>query len=498
MNDKHSLWQRLKPAIRRRAACTTLALTALIALLLTGANAVQVNGRSQTLADDRPNILFAISDDQSWAHTGANGDRAVKTPTFDRVAREGVLFPNSFCSSPSCTPSRAAVLTGQAFSRLEEGANLLSTLPKKFAVYPDLLEAAGYHVGYTRKGWDPGQYAPGGRTRNPAGPEFKSFAEFMKNVPEGRPFCFWFGGRDPHRPYEKGSGVASGIKLADIRVPPFLPDTPEIRSDLADYLFEIERFDHDLREMLALLEKAGKLRNTIVVITSDNGMPFPRAKTNLYDWGTRMPLAIQWPARVPGGRVITDFISHTDFAPTFLEAAGLKPPSEMTGRSLLPILTGTKSGRVEPQRDKAFTGRERHDTFRDNLGYPMRAVRTEKFLYIRNFKPERVPAGDDPNQNQDNDRGPTKTFLVENKNNPAIQPFYQMAYGKRPTEELYDLSVDAGQVNNVAGRAKYATELKKLRAELDDWMKKLKDPRSLPGDKGDIFDRYPVYQKKRP
>lgn len=459
-----------------------------------------VAAQSSKQADKRPNILFIISDDQSWMHTGISGDPVVKTPVFDRIARNGVLFTNSYCSTPSCTPSRAAVLTGQSFNRLEEGASLLSTLPKKFQVYPDMLEAAGYAVGYTRKGWDPGDYEPGGRTRNPTGPEFKTFEEFIQSVPDGKPFCFWFGGREPHRPYEKSSGLKSGMKADKIRVPPFLPDSPEIRSDIADYLFEIQLFDRDMGEMLTLLEKTGALNNTIVVVTSDNGMPFPRGKCNLYDAGTRMPLAIQWPAKVKGGRVVTDFISHTDFAPTFLEAAGLKPPAEMTGRSLLQLLTGTKSGRVEAQRDKAFFGRERHDVFRLEqglpVGYPMRAVRTDDFLYIRNFKPERMPAGDNTEKNQDNDRGPSKTFVAEYKDDPKVRPFYQLAYGKRPAEELYDLRKDPYQLNNIAGETQYAAEQKRLRAELNGWMRRMNDPRALPGTAGDVFDRYPVYTRK--
>src|SRR4030042_2303569 len=139
-------------------------------------------------SSNRPNILFCLADDWSWPHAGIAGDKVVKTPTFDRVAREGVLFKNAFVSAPSCTPSRGAILTGQWHWRLEEGGNLWSTLPAKFDVYPDLLEKAGYHVGCTRKGWGPGQHQPGGRTRNPAGPRFKDFAEFLQARPEGAPY----------------------------------------------------------------------------------------------------------------------------------------------------------------------------------------------------------------------------------------------------------------------------------------------------------------------
>ena len=236
-------------------------------------------------ADARPNILFCIADDASWSSFSANGDTVCKTPNFDRVAKEGVRFNFAFCASPSCTPSRGAILTGQAIHRLESGANLWSTLPAKFQTYPDILEHAGYTVGFTRKGWGPGQN--GERPRNPAGPDFKSFDAFLKTVPAGKPFCFWFGSHDPHLPvHAKGDGIKEGLKPADVKVPAFLPDFPEVRSDILDYYTRVQRFDRDVGECLKLLEESGRAGNTIVVITSDNGMPFPRGKANLYDSGT--------------------------------------------------------------------------------------------------------------------------------------------------------------------------------------------------------------------
>src|SRR6185503_19797319 len=252
----------------------------------------------------RPNILFCIADDWSWPHAGAYGDGVVKTPNFDRVSREGALFTRAFCAAPSCSPSRAAILTGQARHRLAEGGNLWGSLPKRFLTYPDLLEAAGYGVGFQGKGWGPANFKAGGRERNPAGPGFKSFEEFLKSVPAGKPFCFWFGSTDPHRPYTKGAGARAGLKVGDVRVPPWLPDTPEIRDDILDYYFEVERFDRDVGELLKRLDTAGLLDSTLAVITSDNGMPFPRAKTNLHDSGSRMPLAVRWPGRVKAGQTI--------------------------------------------------------------------------------------------------------------------------------------------------------------------------------------------------
>jgi arylsulfatase A-like enzyme len=439
-------------------------------------------------ADRRPNILFCMADDWAWPHAGVYGDKVVRTPTFDRLAKEGVLFSHAFCVAPSCTASRAAVLTGQFSHRLGESGNLHSILRKQFDCYPDLLEDTGYFVGFTRKGWGPGILPGSGRTRNPAGPLFKDF------VPADRPFCFWFGSHDPHRPYARGSGVQAGLKPADVFVPPYLPDTADVRSDICDYYYAVQRFDREVGEVLMLLEKAGRLENTLVIVTGDNGWPFPRAKANLYDAGTRQPLAVVWPARIPGGRTSDAYISFQDFAPTILEAAGLKPTAAMTGRSFLDLLT---TGKSAVARDRVFVERERHANVRQgDLGYPARAVRTREFLYIRNFHPERWPAGD-PEMWQavgpfgDIDGGPTKDVLLQRRQEAQIAPFFALACGKRPAEELYDLASDPYQLTNVVGRPEYAAAHKKLRADLERWMHDTGDPRATGDD--DRWDRYPYH-----
>lgn len=466
-----------------------------------GTNPAQTN---PAMTAKRPNILFVITDDQSWVHTGFNGDPAVKTPNFDRIAREGINFTNAYVSAPTCTPSRGAILTGQDFSRLEEGGNLLSSLPAKLPVYPDLLEQSGYAVGYARKGWDPGYFPAGGRTRNPAGPKFEDFATFRASVAPNQPFSFWFGPHEPHRPYKPDAREEFPVDPAKVAVPAFLPDVPEVRADIADYLAAIERADHDLGVILDELEKRGELDNTLIVVTSDNGMPFPRAKMNLYDYGTRMPLAVRWPAGgVKGGRTVTDFVNLIDFAPTFLQVAGVKVPDEMTGKNLLPVLQSEQSGRVDTTRDRVYVGRERHDIFRKDpetgnfLGYPMRAVRTDDYLYIRNFHPERVPAADAPKVS-DSDWGATKDYFHDHANEAAVAPLHRLAYGLRPPEEFYDVKKDPFQMHNLAADANYAASKQRLSADLDAWMKRIADPRAGTLEEGDVFDRYPPRFKPKP
>ncbi|HNS20294.1 MAG TPA: sulfatase [Sedimentisphaerales bacterium] len=460
---------------------------------------------AQAVRTERPNILFCIADDWSWPHASIAGDRVVKTPTFDAVAREGVLFSNAFVTAPSCTPSRGSIVTGQWHWRLEEGGNLWSTLPAKFPVYPDLLERAGYCVGCTRKGWGPGQHQPGGRTRNPAGPSFKDFKTFLQARPERTPFCFWFGSHDPHRDYDWESGAKSGMRLEDVVVPPYLPDNEIVRKDLCDYYFEVQRFDREVGELLDLLREAGELDRTLVVITGDNGLPFPRCKSTLCDGGTRVPLAMRWPALAKGGRVIQDFVSLQDLASTFLEAAGLTPPAAMTGRSLLATLVSDRSGWIDPARDHVLTGKERHAWVRkDGLGYPCRAIRTRDFLYICNFEPQRWPAGDPVDGGEpyyrnraygDIDDSPTKTYMMEHRDDAQVKPLFDLAFEKRPAEELYDLRSDPHQLQNVASDPAYADTRKKLESSLLAELRATGDPRVLGGAK---FDDYPYYGGQQP
>ena len=462
---------------------------AALVLLLAGTMAPAETRQAQ------PNILLVIADDWSYPHAGAYRDATVSTPAFDRVAREGALFGHAFTAAPSCTPSRAALLTGQAVHRLAEGANLWGFLPARFPVYPDLLEAAGYAVGHTGKGWGPGRFEPGGRPRNPAGPPFESFDAFLATRRDGQPFCFWYGSTDPHRPYDAGSGEQAGLRSSTVKVPGFLPDSPAVRGDLLDYYAEVQRFDRQLAALLDTLDRRGELDNTIVVVTSDNGMPFPRAKANLYDAGTRMPLAIRWPRGIKAGTPIDAFVSLTDLAPTFLQAAGVPVPDGMTGTSLLALLGSP--GAAPEARDKVFIERERHaNVRRSDASYPARAVRTADFLYIRNYRPDRWPAGDPElyfavGPFGDIDGGPAKSLLLERRDEPDVRRFLELATARRPADELYDLKKDPEQLINVAAAPAYAKALERLRSDLAAWQRSTGDPRVTEDD--DRWDKYPYY-----
>jgi hypothetical protein len=249
-----------------------------------------------------------------------------------------------------------------------------------------------------------------------------------------------------------------------------------------------------------MLEKSGELDNTIIIVTSDHGMPFPRAKASLYDAGSHVPLAIRWPARIKSpGRTYDGLVNLSDIAPTFLEADGVPRPEMMTATSLMDIFASAQA----PVRPSAFVAMERHDGCRKGgKGYPCRAIRTADFLYIKNYEPDRWPAGD-PDRRVcardlpygEVDTSPTKTLMMENVDGPGDKRLHDLAFGKRPGEELYDLKKDPAQMNNIAGNPDYAAAQKRLSTALQKHLEQTKDPRALGLDAP--WDYYPYYGMRR-
>ncbi|GAA4431216.1 sulfatase [Ravibacter arvi] len=478
----------------------------------------------------RPNILFAIADDQSFPHASAYGSKTFLTPAFDNVAARGVLFNNAFVAAPQCSPSRAALLTGRNIWHLEEAGTHSSYFPKKFPVFTDALEKSGYFIGYTGKPWGPGNFEEAGWHRNPVGPAYNThqvkarpaegisrndyasnFSEFLSKRPAGQPFFFWYGGQEPHRGYEAGSGAKSGLTIARSEIPGFLPPADTITSDLLDYALEIGWFDSHLGKMLAMLKERGELDNTIVVVTADNGMAFPYAKANLQESGIHVPLAVCGPGVSGKARRVDDLVSLPDLCPTFLEAAGLPAFVGTTAHSLWPVLKNRKSGHIDPERNYILAGRERHTHARpDNLGYPARAIRTADYLYIVNFFPERWPLGDPPPRNnstaaasdskpiaggyEDIDSSPSKTFLITHR---ATYPdLFRIAFEKRGSEELYDIRTDPYCLQNLVLTGSTEKIRRELKKELLEKLARQGDPRVTGG--GEVFDSYPRFGPMRP
>lgn len=448
------------------------------------------------------NVLFIIADDAS-CHFGCYGCRWTLTPAIDGLARSGLVFENAYVPTSKCAPCRAAILTGRNPWQLGAAANHWPFFPPEFSTFTEVLAAGGVACGSAGKVWGPGvaRTAAGeprtwGLTANkpdPGATPGDGLREFLARRRPGQPFFYWYGSANPHRGYAREAGLAAGKRPADIdRVPGFWPDSPEVRRDMLDYASEIEAFDAEVASLLAAVEATGEADRTLVVVTSDHGMPFPRVKGHTFDIAHRVPLVIRWPAGIERpGRRVTPLVSAIDFAPTFLEVfvldaarGGMAP---ITGASLVDLLRDAP-GRP---RELVILGRERNDVrcrpgTESGLGYPARAIRSGDLFYVHNFAPDRWPCGDPDLSLADTDDGPTKA-LIE-----AAGPedrHWQLCFGKRPADELYDLAADPDCLVNLAADAARSADVRRLREALFAELERQQDPRL--GGRGDEFDASP-------
>jgi N-sulfoglucosamine sulfohydrolase len=469
-------------------------------------------------------------------HGDKSLSRLISTPTVDRIAREGALFTNALVPAPSCTPCRSSVLSGRYFWQTGLGAILQGAVwDDAIPTFPRILQASGYHAGATYKTWSPGvsagiaPYGTEDHFYNGGGTRFgqfsrvvtrqveqgksceeakrtlydevrKNFADFMAARKEGQPFCYWWGPTNTHRTWEKGSGASLwGLNPDDLkgRLPAYFPDVPDVREDVADYLGECMAFDAGLEVIIKELERRGELDNTLVVVSGDHGIPgFPRAKCNLYGIGCEVALMARLPGVIPSGMVIEDLTNIMDLAPTFLEAAGCDPEPTMAGSSLWGRLTGKAGPKSD---DWVITGRERHvaEARERALPYPQRSIRTKEYLYIHNFCPDRWPMGDPKGMDDlsapalpwkalesnthtaypDMDASPTKAWMIYHRAEPDYTGDFQLGFGKRPQEELYDLRKDPDMMTNVAQDPASQEVCRTLRETLMNELRKQKDPR---------------------
>jgi len=465
---------------------------------------------------DRPNILIAITDDHSWKHTSVQGSPFMATPNMDRIANEGIRFENAYAASPGCSPSRAALLTGQHHWMIGPAGTHGSSFPVHYDTYADVLERAGYKVGFTGKGWGPGSWEMGGRSQNPAGVEYSdlqlaakpregistndyagNFDQFMAERKDGEPFAFWLGSYEPHLKYAEGKQTKED--LAEVIVPGFMPDTEASRSMLLDYAYEVEHFDSHLGRVLATLEAAGELDNTLVIYTADNGMPMPRAKANGFDYGIHVPLFIRWAGSPLKGRVDDRPVGFVDLSATVLAAAGIEVPEQFVGQNLMPLLEGDVDA-LDTER-AVFSGRERHSSSRyRNLSYPQRMMRRGDYLIIWSAEPDRFPAGA-PTAIIDGELGPehgayhdidasvSKTELIEGRDDPYIGRFFHLAVDKRPEWQFFNVTDDPASLNDLAGDPDHAEIFAEYQKQLIDTLTETGDPRV--SGHGHVWEDYP-------
>lgn len=459
-------------------------------------------------APARPNFILFIADDMAWEDCGAYGNKAVGTPNLDRLAREGMRFDRAFVTASSCSPSRSSLLTGR-YPHSTDAEQLHWPLPKAQVTFAEKLKAAGYwtaaagkwHLGNEVKDrFDIVHEAGAGGFQLQVGVDGKAkkmiaekdesgCGQWMSTLqarPKDKPFFLWLAALDPHRDYQPNA-IPNPHRPADVVVPPYLPDAPDTRRDLALYYDEITRLDGFIGQVLAELEKQGAAENTIILFISDNGRAFPRCKTTLYDSGIRTPLLVRWPKKVKPGSTCGGLVSTVDFGPTFLELAGIPAAPSFQGKSFASLLTNP-AARV---REHIFAEHNWHD-----YDAHKRAVRSERFKYIRNFDadlPNTPPA----------DAVRSLTFVEMRRLRDAgrLTPGQLMPFQRpRPAEELYDLAADPNEFRNLATDPKHAVTLVQLRGALAQWQQDTSDP--MPGVRAkDEFDREtgePLPNRQRP
>jgi N-sulfoglucosamine sulfohydrolase len=424
------------------------------------------------------NVVLMIADDLGL-HTGAYGDPTAKTPNLDRMAAEGVRFTNAFCTTASCSASRSVILSGLHnhttghFGHAHAPHNL-SYLPTVKST-PELLRAHGYGTGVVAKlhvnplgsfPWDLNASSEGGRDVQRVAQRAREFV----SAAAGSPFYLHIGFTDPHR---AGDGFANrdypGVTRnrfdpAKVGVPAYLPDNMPTREEVAEYYEASNRLDQGVGMIFDVLREAGQLDNTLVVFISDNGMPFPNAKTNCYDAGLHLPMIVRAPG-VRGGTVNNAMVSWVDLLPTFLEWSGAKEPAyPLHGRSLLPVL-----GQENPAgRDEIFFSHTFHEI---TMYYPMRGMRNRQYKYIRNLYPElSYPHA--------SDLWASKTWqsLVEGGERAKVGSRAVGAYLHRSSEELYDIARDPHETTNLATSPAHRGTLAAMRKRVQEWRVETKDP----------------------
>lgn len=456
--------------------------TTLPLVLLTSLTSLLAAAEPSASEKPRPNIILIIADDLGAEDSGPYGCRGVRTPNLDRMAKDGMKFTNAFNTCSSCSPSRASIITGR-YPHNTGAECLHMTLPKEQVTFVEKLKKAGYwtaqagkwHLGDVVDRFDLVRNDNVGKTgikKDGSGCEL--WVDTLQKRPKDKPFFLWLAAHDPHRPYSEGA-LEAPHKPEDPAVPPYLPDAAPTRKDLALYYDEIGRLDGYVGKLMEELKREGELDNTAVFFITDNGRPFPRCKTSVYDSGIQSPLLVQWPGHIKPGSTCNSLVSSVDLAPTILEIAGVPSPQTFLGKSYAELLGDPK----QTIRDKVFAEHNWHD-----FAACERSVRTPQFKYIRNFWPE-LP-GTPPA-----DAVKSMTFQEMRRLRDAGQltPDQAACFVKpRPAEELYDVKADPHELNNLSADPKYAGTLKELREQLDAWRKETNDTIPEPR-REDRFDR---------
>jgi arylsulfatase A-like enzyme len=420
-----------------------------------------------TKADKKPNFVFIIADDVGWNDIGCYGNKVVKTPNIDKLAKEGIQFTNAFLTASSCSPSRCSIISGK-YPHSNGAAELHTPLPANEIPFPFLLKENNYYTAQAGK-WHLGPNVHrafdlytdnNGYNNGNSGSD--NWVPFLKDRPQDKPFFFWFASHDAHRPWG-----ADDFHIThnpdEIEIPIYFADTPETRQDIASYYNEIARFDFFIGEVRKELERQGILDNTIIIVMSDNGRPFPRCKTRVYDSGMKTPFIVFWPKGIKDkGKISENLISAIDIAPTILELAGVKIPDEYQGKSFSTILKNPTAS----VRNVVFSEHNWHDYEAHE-----RMARTKDFLYVLNSRPNLTNCGPADSKNS-----PTQHALNRVRDAGNLSPAQADIFiSPRPHEELYDIKNDELQLVNIASLPAYQAKLGEMRKLLKNWQHNTED-----------------------
>jgi len=435
--------------------------------------------------EKRPNILLILSDDHSFPHVGCYGNTDIRTPNLDRFASQGMRFDRAYVTCPQCVPSRASIMTGRSPVAIQM-TRFSAPLPVEVKIFPEILRQNGYFAGVAGRTYHlDGSANPPPETaqvfeqyglqtfpkrldyakQTAGGPNILSqFVEFLDLAPQEKPFVLQLCFNDPHRPLDR-KAIPDPHDPKKLKLPAHYPDTQLVREDFARYYDEIARFDHDFGQVLAILEQRGLAGNTLVAFMGDNGSSQLRGKGTLFEFGVHVPLLVRWPGKVQAGSSAKVLVSGEDWAPTLLEAAGVTVPREMTGRSFLPVLLDKSF----IPRDCLFAQRGAHGSSLPNSSAAFdlgRCVVTpgHKLIYNALWQIPYAPVdcANEPFWKE------LQRLNAEGKLSPEMSRLYFSP--TRPMFELYDLTADPNEFNNLAGKPEAATVETELKAKLQKWM----------------------------
>jgi uncharacterized sulfatase len=436
----------------------------------------------------RPNLLLIIADDCTFRDIGCYGGQA-HTPHLDRLATQGMRLTRCFQAAPMCSPTRHNIYTGLYPVKSGAYPNHAFAKPGTRSVV-HYLKPHGYRVALSGKT----HIAPRAVFRfdysGKKNPDFQAIDTLMaQSKSRGTPFCLFACSNEPHSPWNKGD--RSRYDPAKVKLPSYFVDTPETRKQMVAYLAEITYFDGQVGRCLELLEKHGLAENTLVMVLSEQGSSFPFGKWTCYDTGLQSACIARWPGQIKPATTSDAMIEYVDILPTFLDVAGVAAGKELDGRSFLPVLRGQRNS----HKQFVFGLMTTRGIINGSAHFGIRSVRSSRYKYILNLTP------DVPFRNVCMKSSIFRSWEARAREGDADAREKVRRYRRRPAEELYDITADPLEWQNLAGDPKLAEIKSRLKTQLERWMQAQGDrgqPTELEALEHQARRRNKNQQKKKP